>query len=195
MMRRARMHSEFFAQPTRSQRQRRAAFTLAELISVAGLGVALGMIVLGISSISSSALATLHGQGMVQMQLNTAVASITQDARLAVLATTGTTGSVKWVSFKVPAIDASGTVLAGKYDFLEYDCNPTTGTLSRVVTADAASRRFTSLPPSQPIAQGFTGADFAATVRDVTITLWARQTEGGRAFDGSLTTQITFRNA
>ena len=168
-----------------------AAFTLAELIMVSGLSLVVATIALGVTKISSQALFAIHGQGLVQMQLNTAMGTLSQDVRLATSAASGLAGTVTTLTLTVPSIDASGAVIPWTSDTFRYDYDSATGNLQRTITPNAASSRTSQV---FVVARGFTLVTFTPTANAVTIALGARRTEGNYAFDGNLSTQVAFRN-
>lgn len=162
-------------------------FTLAEMIIVSGLSLMLATIALGVTSISSRALSSIQGQGAVQMQLNTAMGMLSQDARLA----TSATSTATTLTLTVPSITASGAVIAGTFDTLTYTFNSGTGILQRTVTLGAGSARSNQ---TQIAARGITQVSFLPGASYVAIVLWERQTIGGYTFDGTLWTEVAYRN-
>ncbi len=162
-------------------------FTLTELLMVSGLGLVLMTIILGATNISSQVLVALHGQGVVQMQLNTAMSLLSQDGRIATTATSTATS----LTLTVPSIDVNGAPLIGMSDTFTYDFNAATGILQRTVNPGGGVRENLV----QVVAHGITQVTFdTSSPRAVTITLSARQMESGYAFDGVLSTQVAFRN-
>ena len=168
----------------------RAGFTLVEMIMVSGLSLMLATIALGVTSVSSRALSAMQGQGAVQMQLNTALGVLSQDARLA----TNATSTATTLTLTVPSITAGGAVLTGVFDTLTYTFDAATGVLQRTVTLGAGSARSTQ---TLIAARGITQVAFTllgAPTNAVTIALWDRQTMGEYVFDGTISTQVAFRN-
>ena len=174
---------------------------------VTALGLIVGMVVLNLARTASSALVNMHGQGLVQMQLNAALTLVSKDAHLV----TNTPASCvpptcaspytqdldsagdgqATLIMRVPSIDSSGAVLAETYDHLVYRFNAGTGILQRIVEKHAASSRLTA---TQVVFGALSRVLFTTSATAVTITVWAHRTEAGRAFDGTAGTSVAFRN-
>jgi hypothetical protein len=177
-----------------------------EILIVTAMSIALSTVVLELSRASASAFAVINGEGLLQLQMATAMTHFVQDARLATRAPAtwgpytqdldSADGNNRAVLIlEVPAINASGQVLVGVADRFIYDFDATTGILQRIVAADEVGGS-SRTDQTHLLGRTFTRVLFnLATANEVQATWWASRTEGQRTFTLTLTLRSSFRNA
>ena len=133
--------------------RKRTGFTLLEVLVTAAVSVILGSVLLVVLLSSSNAMATINGQGTLQMQLALGLQAFTQDVRyvtgLPLISASGNfpqdltsaEDGVAMLILRVPSIDGNGQVIPSSSDDIIYDFMAETGVLRRVVEPGPGSSR------------------------------------------------------
>ena len=166
-------------------------FTYLELLAAVGASLIIGTVLLVAMFATSDAVATINGQGTLQMELTLAANAFAQDVRLlhdlGPSDFTSVDDGHAMLALIVPSLDANGRPMTGVSDIITYDFNAATGLLRRIVspsTNPASSRQ----AEDHIVARDITQVQFTPTgapppaLGDIQMEMTGRRTEGARSF-------------